>query len=34
VASNYPATGFTTVVVIIQWRDQQGNHQVYASSVR
>jgi len=34
VASNYPATGFTTVVVIVQWRDQRGNHQVYASSVR
>ena len=33
-ASNYPATGFTTVVVIVQWRDQRGNHQVYASSVR
>lgn len=34
VASNYPATGFTTVVVMVQWSDQRGNHQVYASSVR
>ncbi len=34
VANNYPATGFTTMVVIVQWRDQQGNHRVYASSVR
>jgi hypothetical protein len=34
VASNYPATGFTTVVVIVRWTDQRGNHQVYASSVR
>jgi type IV pilus assembly protein PilV len=34
VASNTPATGFTTMVVIVQWQDQRGNHRVYASSIR
>jgi type IV pilus modification protein PilV len=34
VASNYPATGFTTIVVFVRWTDQRGSHQVYASTVR
>ena len=30
----YPADGLMTVVVIVQWSDQGGRHQVYASSIR
>ena len=34
VANNSPGAGFTTVVVVVRWADQQGSHRVYASTVR
>lgn len=34
VADNTPVTGFKTVVVVVQWTDQRGSHQLYASTIR
>lgn len=34
VANNHPATGLMTILVVVQWADQRGNHQVYASCIR
>jgi type IV pilus assembly protein PilV len=30
----YPADGLMTMVVVVEWKDQRGRHQVYASSIR
>ena len=30
----YPADGLMTIVVVVEWKDQRGKHQVYASSIR
>jgi type IV pilus modification protein PilV len=30
----YPADGLMTIVVVVEWKDQRGRHQVYASSIR
>jgi type IV pilus assembly protein PilV len=30
----YPADGLMTIMVMVEWRDQRGRHQVYASSIR
>jgi hypothetical protein len=30
----YPAEGLMTLVVVVEWRDQRGRHQVYASAIR
>lgn len=30
----YPAESLMTIVVIVQWRDQRGSHQVWVSSIK